>query len=238
MKFLRSGSRNAGIVGLTLGEVRKVRKVVTDKMFPERYIVFYGFPHKKIIVKSKVFYADPPLIRGKAMKTATKLVRQPVIAIINAESNCITRDLVEKVVDEIEAGEYSIYVSIPYTSTELEKWYKRFAKLILEVLPDTVLPLYPSYSLVVGVRKYFDLEEETLWNFEHLAVFTASLDSKARVRIDDAGCKDQVQPVFSKMEELFAKSMLKGVIKLAVRKKAIEREQGFRILSEAGVKVQ
>ncbi|MCS7367472.1 MAG: hypothetical protein NDF52_06295 [archaeon YNP-WB-062] len=238
MKFLRHGNRNIGIAGLSLGEVRKAGRVIADKMFSERYVLFYGFPSKRIIMKTKVFYVDPPLIRGKAMKVAIKLIHQPIVVIINAESNCINKDLVEKSIDEIESGEYAIHMSIPYTSTKLEMLYRKATSILLNIFPNVNLPNYPSYSLIVGVRKYFDLDEDTLWNYEHLVTFMALLDGKTKVRIDDSNCKDNVQPVFSGMEELFIKSMLKSIIRLAIRRNIIERNIGLELLKEIEVNMQ
>jgi hypothetical protein len=89
MKLSRFEGRSIGLAGLTTGGVGKAWKAIADKMFAESYILYYGFPQKKIITKTKVFYVDPPLIRGKAIKVATRLVRQSVIAIVNAGSNLL-----------------------------------------------------------------------------------------------------------------------------------------------------
>jgi hypothetical protein len=238
MKLSRFEGRSIGLAGLTTGGVGKAWKAIADKMFAESYILYYGFPQKKIITKTKVFYVDPPLIRGKAIKVATRLLRQPVIAIVNAESSCIDKNLVESVVEDIEVGEYTIYMSIPYTSTELEKLYKEVTNIIYKHIPNIKLPPHPSYSLIVGVKKYFEVEEETLWSYEHLAVLMSLLDGKAKVKVDNSNCKDVVQSIFSGMEKVFTRSLLKSVIKLAIKRKIIEKERGLRVLEEVEARIK
>jgi hypothetical protein len=64
------------------------------------------------------------------------------------------------------------------------------------------------------------------------------LGGKAKVKVDNSNCKDVVQSIFSGMEKVFTRSLLKGVIKLAIKRKIIEKERGLRVLEEVEARIK
>ncbi len=233
---LRSGIRRVGVAGLVVERIGKAGKIVEDKTFAERYTLFYGYPKKRVVTRARLIYIDPPLIRGKAVKAATMVLHQPVIVIVNAESRCITRDVVEKALSSIELGEQSILLLVPYTTKSLEDAYTRALDILKKFLPEaSMLPPHPSYSLIIGLRKYLNVEAETLWSYEHLAVFASIISGNKRIKVGSTKCVDDVPAIFSGQALRYVRSLAKSIINLAVKKGTLSKsraEEALKVIEE------
>lgn len=230
LRSLKNETRHAALIGLTLGHIKKLKSLLKEDIFTEKYLIFYGVSISRVIWKIPIFYIDPPLIRGYAMKRSVSLVHEPVLVFVNADSKCIEKSLVKNAIEDIELGKYKMFLSIPFTSSNFEKSYNRVVAPILKDVLGINNVNFPSYSLVIGLRKYFDLDEYTLWSYEHLALLNTLFIDKSSVRIEHSECADTIPELFNGVEDIFIKSLAKSIINLAIRQRIIEEKLGKKLI--------
>lgn len=230
LRALKSETPHVSLIGLTVGHIKKLKKLFGDSVFSERYIVFYGYPKYKIIEKAPTLYIDPPLIRGYAMRKALEIVRQPITVLVNADSRCVDRSIIKRAIEDIELGKYKMFLATPLTSKNFDRLYNNIVIPILKSVLGTQELAFPSYSLIVGPRKYLDVSENTLWSYEHLAALDVLINDKSSIRIENNNCIDTVSDVFNGMEELFIKSLARSIIKVSTRYGIIEKGFGEKLV--------
>ncbi len=230
LRSLKNETRHAALIGLTLGHIKKLKSLLKEDIFTEKYLIFYGVSISRVIWKIPIFYIDPPLIRGYAMKRSVSLVHEPVLVFVNADSKCIEKSLVKNAIEDIELGKYKMFLSIPFTSSNFEKSYNRVVAPILKDVLGINNVNFPSYSLVIGLRKYFDLDEYTLWSYEHLALLNTLFIDKSSVRIEHSECADTIPELFNGVEDIFIKSLAKSIVNLAIRQRIIEEKLGKKLI--------
>lgn len=155
----------------------------------ESYVVFYGYPRPRIALPMSTYFLDPPYSRGKVFIVGAKLVQNPVILFINLDSTCIKEDLVMESVESIIDGVSQLYMSIPLTDSEFLEAYKASVYRILEKLQLLQDLQYPSYTIVVGKRKFFLDTDYTPWSVEHLIAVDLPGSS---IKIRNNKCTDQI----------------------------------------------
>ncbi|MDK6029176.1 hypothetical protein QPL79_07350 [Ignisphaera sp. 4213-co] len=230
LRSLKNETRHVALIGLTLGHIKKLKSLLKEDIFTEKYLIFYGVSISRVIWKIPIFYIDPPLIRGYAMKRSVSLVHEPVLVFVNADSKCIEKSLVKNAIEDIELGKYKMFLSIPFTSSNFEKSYNRVVAPILKDVLGINNVNFPSYSLVIGLRKYFDLDEYTLWSYEHLALLNTLFIDKSSVRIEHSECVDTIPELFNGVEDIFIKSLAKSIVNLAIRQRIIEEKLGKKLI--------
>ncbi|MEM1609211.1 MAG: hypothetical protein QXG81_08075, partial [Ignisphaera sp.] len=147
LKTLKSETPHISLIGLTVGHMKKLKKLFRDSIFSERYIVFYGYSKSKIIEKVPTFYIDPPLIRGYAMRKAMEIARQPLVVLVNADSRCVDRSTIKRVIEDIELGKYKMFLAAPLTSKGFDRLYNNIVIPILKSVLGTQELAFPSYSI-------------------------------------------------------------------------------------------
>ncbi|MEM0026886.1 MAG: hypothetical protein QXT53_02030 [Ignisphaera sp.] len=230
LRTLKNETSNTSLIGLTVGHIKKLKKLFSDNIFSEKYLVFYGHPKSKIIEKVPTFYIDPPLIRGYAIRKAMEIVHQPITVLVNADSKCVDKSTIKRAIEDLELGKYKIFLSAPLSSKNFDRLYNGVVIPILKSVLGIHDLAFPSYSIIIGLKKYLDVNENILWSYEHLAALNILINDKSSIRIENNNCIDTIPDIFNGMEDLFIKSLARSIIKVSVKYGAVEKDFGEKLI--------
>ncbi|MEM4682925.1 MAG: hypothetical protein QXW24_04340 [Ignisphaera sp.] len=222
-------------IGYTLeGKYNKrILNVLADEhLFYESFIILYGFARQKIYTKLKTFYTNTPYDRGAVFLYGSTIVQTPITLFVNLESRCINESDVERAIELINSGRYSLYISTPFTSNELTSLYRERIQGILKDLGVGRGLIHPSYSLVVGSNRLFRDSLNSLLGSEILvALMTEVVVGRDSIMIENNECIDQVSRKIKGFEKIYIEKLAKDVLDMLEARKVIDLEQKKRYLN-------
>lgn len=232
--FSRRILAKATAIGYTLGARvgKSISNLLLDNnLFYESYVVVYGISMRKIYTKTNTLYLGIPYLRGHIFSYGATISQTPITLFINADSRCLRRDLIEKVIESLTGGHYSLYIAIPFTTSSLTAIYRDNVYAILRDLGIGLELIYPSYTLVVGKTRIFKDAPSSLWSSEILASLLVELTSgKSSIKVDNTGCIDQVPQTIASLGDVYMGRLTIDIISMLLNKKVIDEAQAKKYL--------
>jgi hypothetical protein len=181
----------------------------------ESYVVFYGYSKPKSTLPLSTYFLEPPYNRGKIFVVGAKLVQNPVVLFLNLDSNCLKEDEIVDSVENIINGKSQLYFTSPFIDKEFLEAYKNLVYGILEKVGLGNI-LYPSYSVVVGRRKFFLTADHTAWSIEPLIAVGIPREF---IEVKNDGCIDSIPKEFAGFGNILMDILAKKLIsKLNLKK--------------------
>lgn len=229
---LKSRSRVSLVIYLAtdrgVRNVKRIRKSIEDLIsVADTYIVYYGLRAFKQLMDIPIFHSEPPYCRGKAILSGANLVISPVIVVVNGDTLCFSIDSVNNAVTKVLSGETLLHLSKPQTNTDLTNVYRSFLQGILRELGIAQSILYPSYSIIVGLRKFLTTIPYSMWSIEQLAAM--NLREEALV-VENNSCMDSTIDYIRGFEKAFVKDLAKKAIEMALQRNTISKNRAEEYL--------
>ncbi|MCS7127989.1 MAG: hypothetical protein N3E36_01790 [Sulfolobales archaeon] len=208
--------------------VKHIYKSIEDSIsVVDTYIVYYGLGAFKQLMDIPAFHSEPPYCRGKAILSGVNLVTSPVIVVINGDTSCFSIDSISNAVAKVLSGETLLHLSKPQTNTDFTNVYRSFLQDILGELGITQSMLYPSYSIIVGLRKFFTTTPYSMWSIEQLAAI--NLREEALV-VENNSCIDSTIDYVKGFEKTFVKDLARKAVEIALQRNTISRNRAEEYL--------
>lgn len=227
--FFGRAYARATAFGYTLGSrvERSIAGVLSDqRVFYESFIVFYGYPQRRVFTKLRSLYLETPYARGGVFSYGSKIASTPITVFINTSSRCIKRDRVVEAVNLIDEGLYSLYLSTPLSSDTMTSRYRSRVYKVLRELGLGLDLVYPSYSLVVGKSRLFKDTPYTIWSPEILSSILVEVAvGRGRVFVDNTSCVDIVGIGVKQVEEMFVDRLLEDLLYMLRSRGVVNRDQ-------------
>ncbi|MEM0153276.1 MAG: hypothetical protein QXP12_04085 [Ignisphaera sp.] len=226
---------NIGVIMYTLSHrgfsrVRSIYRVIYRYFdVGGSYTIFYGYPRPRISSPIPTYFMDPPYNRGKVFRVGARLVQNPVVLYINLDSDCLKEDLITESVENVMNGDSLLYFTVPLTATEFLDAYRVSVYRIFEELKLLQNLQYPSYTIVVGVRKLFLSTDYTPWSIEPLVAIDTSADA---VRVRNDTCIDTIPREITGFGKVLMDMLAKKLTYKLVSKGVLKQGQGVQILYE------
>lgn len=207
--------------------------LLDDNLFYESYIIVYGFSSRRIYAKVNTLYLDTPYLRGYIFSYGAAISQTPITLFINIDSRCLKRSLVEKAIEAIIEGQYSLYIAIPFTASNFTTLYRDNVYAILKDVGIGLELLYPSYTLVIGKSRIFKDSPHSLWSSEILATLLTELTSgKDSIKVDNAVCMDQIPQSIGNLGKMYVSKLARDVISMLLNRKIVNEEQSRKYLKK------
>lgn len=208
--------------------VKRIYESIEDSIsVVDAYIVYYGLGGFKQLMDIPTFHSEPPYCRGRAILSGANLVASPVIAVVNGDTSCFSIDSVSSAVTKVLSGETLLYLSKPQTNADFTNVYRSFLQDILGELGIVQNILYPSYSIIIGLRKFFTATPYSMWSVEQLAAM--NLREEALV-VENNSCMDSTIDYVKGFEKAFVKDLAKKAVEIALQRNAISRNKAEEYL--------
>lgn len=207
---------------------RRIYKSIEDSIsVVDTYIVYYGLRAFKQLMDIPTFHSEPPYCRGKAILSGANLVISPVIVVVNGDTSCFSIDSINNAVAKVLSGEALLHLSKPQTNADFTDVYRSFLQGILRELGIAQSILYPSYSIIVGLRKFLTTIPYSIWSIEQLAAM--NLREEALV-VENNSCIDSTIDYIKGFEKVFVKDLVKKAVEMALQRNTISKDKAEEYL--------